>query len=383
MFRKLTKRFLIVIYIAVVVAFLTACLTPFLNPSDWWFFGFLGLLFPYLLIVLVIFSAFWFFAKSRLSWLGIVSLIIGWKGIMVVFAFHPGNSFQKEKKEANTLRIMTWNVRSFMSRGDKLKKTGLTLHQLSMMDLIQEYNPDILTIQEFFTADSGKYFNNIWHFTRHMDYPYYYFSKDSNRYPHVFTGTVIFSRYPIADTGKFSLAREKGDNAESLIFADIVHKKDTLRIYTAHAQSFGFMQREYNDLSKIKNDPDERIDASKNIFRKMRIGFERRGIQADFLRSKLEESVHPEIFCGDLNDVPNSYTYFSVRGDKKDAFISSSFGFGQTFYSFSSGAIRDISTLRIDYIFADPRFNIIQCNRIADVLSDHFPLIADIALPDL
>ncbi len=382
-FRKLTKRFLIILYIGVVVAFLTACLAPFLNPSDWWFFGFLGLLFPYLLIVLVIFSVFWFFVKSKLSWIGIASLIIGWKGILAVFAFHIGSSFHKEKKETGSLRVMTWNVRSFMSKDDKLKKTGLTLHQLSMMDLIQRYNPDILTIQEFFTADSGKYFNNIWHFTRHMDYPYYYFSKDNSKFKNVYGGTIIFSRFPIVDTGKFSLERNKIDNTESLIFADVVHNKDTLRIYTAHMQSFGFMKNDYKDISKIRNDPDERLDASKNIFRKMKSAFERRGIQADFMRKKLEESRYPEIFCGDLNDVPNSYAYFSVKGDKKDAFIARSFGFGQTFYSFSSGFMRDLSTLRIDYIFADPRFNIIQCSRLPDILSDHFPLVADVTLANL
>lgn len=302
---------------------------------------------------------------------------------MAVFAFHAGSSFDKEKKERGSLRLMTWNVRSFMSRNDNIKKTGLTLHQLSMMDFIQDYNPDVLALQEFFTADSGRYFNNIWHFTRHMDYPYYYFSQESTKLPHVYGGTIIFSKYPILDAGKFSLERNKNDNTESLIFADVVHKNDTIRIYTAHMQSFGFMQRDYKDISKIRNDPEERIDASKNILRKMKNAFERRGLQADFIRKKLEESRYPEIFCGDLNDVPNSYTYFSIKGDKKDAFISRSFGFGQTFYSFSSGFMRDLSTLRIDYIFADPRFNIIQCSRIPDVLSDHFPLITDITLPGL
>ncbi|MFT3703257.1 MAG: endonuclease/exonuclease/phosphatase family protein [Agriterribacter sp.] len=380
-FRKFTKRFIIVIYVCVAVAFLTACLSPFLNPSNWWFFGFLGLLFPYLLVILFFFLIFWIVTKSKWSLLAIFCLLVGWKSILAVFAFHPGKSFSQEKREAGSLRVMTWNVRSFMSQEDRFKKMGLTLHQQAMMDLIQTYNPDVLAIQEFFTADSGRYFNNIWHFTRHMDYPYYYFSKDVMRQSHVYTGTVIFSRFPIIDTGKFSLEQDKKDNTESLIFADVVHGKDTVKIYTAHLQSFGFMQRDYKDISKIKNDPDERIDASKNILRKMKNAFQRRGLQADFISNKLNESTYPEIFCGDLNDVPNSYTYFTVRGDKGDAFIAGNFGFGQTFYSFSSGFMRDLATLRIDYIFTDPRFRIIQSRRIPHVLSDHFPVVADIQLP--
>lgn len=275
---------------------------------------------------------------------------------------------------------MTWNVRSFTAKDERFRKPGLTTHQLKMLDLITEYNPDVLTMQEFFTVDSGKFFNAIWHFTKEMGYPHYYFSRDNNTQRHHFSGTAIFSKYPIIDTTKASLSFTKDDVTESLISADIAFNGDTVRIYTGHLQSFGFKQREYSDISKIKNDPNERLDASKNIFRKMKYAFERRGEQADFIRKKLDSSRYPEIFGGDLNDVPNSYTYFAVKGDKKDAFINSNFGFGQTYYSFSSGLLRDLPTLRIDYIFTDPRFKVLQCDRIPKVYSDHFPVVADVVL---
>ncbi|MFT3748505.1 MAG: endonuclease/exonuclease/phosphatase family protein [Agriterribacter sp.] len=337
-------------------------------------------MFPYILITLTIFFFFWLFVKPRWSILAAVCFIVGWKSILAVFAFHAGRSFEKEKKADNALRIMTWNVRSFAQSDEKFRKPGLSIHQMKMLDLIKAYDPDILTMQEFFTADSGKYFNTIWHFTKDMGYPYYYFSKDKNSYPHHYSGTIIFSKHPVTGTSKSSLSLAKDDVTESLLSADIFFKGDTIRVYTGHLQSFGFKQREYEDISKIKNDPSERLDASRNIFRKMRYAFERRGEQAEFIRGKLDSSRYPEIFCGDLNDVPNSYTYFSVKGDKKDAFIASNFGFGQTYYSFSSGFMRELPTLRIDYIFADPRFKILQCDRIPRVFSDHFPVVADITL---
>jgi len=379
MVRKITRRFAVFIYFIFAVFFLTACLSPFLNPSNWWFFGFLGLLFPYLCLILFAFLVFFLFSRSKWSWLTVICLLVGWKSISAVFAMHIGKGFDKEKKKTGSVRIMTWNVRSFMGEDDKIKKTGLTLTHMKMFDLIQTYNPDVLAFQEFMTADSGKYFNNIWHLTRHMGYPYFYFSRDIVRSYHLMNGTVIFSKFPITGFAKFPLNKDDADNTESLIFTDLAIGKDTLRIFTAHLQSFGFMQRDYQDISKIKNDPNKRLDASKNIFRKMRIAFERRGLQADFIRSRLDESPYPEIFCGDLNDVPNSYAYFSTRGDKKDAFLSKNFGLGQTFFSFSSSFMRNLSTLRIDYIFADPRLHIIQSQRIPVVLSDHIPLIADIS----
>lgn len=380
MIRKFARRLLVFIYICVAISFLIGCLSPFFNPLRWWIFGFISLLFPFTLITLVVFFFFWLFAKPKFSILALVCFIIGWKSILAVFAFHINGDFKKDEKDENAMRVMTWNVRSFTGKDEKLRKPGLTTHQMKMFDLIKDYDPDVLAIQEFYTVDSGKFFNGLWHFTKDMGYQYYYFSKDKVRYRHLLYGTVIFSKYPIVDTSKSSLSLEKDDVTESLISADVVVGTDTVRIYTGHLQSFGFKEKEYEDIAKIKNVPDERIDASKNILRKMRNAFERRGQQADFIRNKLDSSRYPEVFCGDLNDVPNSYTYFSVKGDKKDAFISSNFGFGQTFYSFSSGFMRDLPTLRIDYIFVDPRFKVIQCDRIPKVFSDHFPVVTDIKL---
>jgi endonuclease/exonuclease/phosphatase (EEP) superfamily protein YafD len=87
----------------------------------------------------------------------------------------------------------------------------------------------------------------------------------------------------------------------------------------------------------------------------------------------LGDSPYPVLFCGDLNDVPNSYTYFTVRGDMQDAFLKKGFGIGRTFSAISP-------TLRIDYIFADDNFKIIQFNRLVKHYSDHFMLVADIEM---
>src|SRR5690606_7704585 len=177
------------------------------------------------------------------------------------------------------------------------------------------------------------------------------------------------------------MPQSEGDNVESLLSADIVYQNDTIRVFTGHLQSYRFMPEDYSDFSKIRKDANERIDASKNIVRKMRTAFKKRGIQTDIIRKQLDESAYPEIFCGDLNDVPGSYAYFSVKNKKTDAFIAKGFGFGQTYYSCSSRFMRQLPSLRIDYIFADPRFTVQQCTRVPVILSDHIPVVADVVLP--
>jgi hypothetical protein len=224
MIKKLFKRLFIFTYICICISFLVGCLSPFFNPLRWWPFGFISLMFPYILIALVVFFLLWLFAKSKWSILAAICFIIGWKSILAVFAFHITGSFKKENKQENALRIMTWNVRSFVSDNDKSKKPGLSTHQAKMHALIEEYNPDILAMQEFYTVDSGRFFNTILHFTNNMGYPYYYFSRDKSNYRYHYSGTIIFSKYPIIDTLKTSLSLSKNDVTESLILADIVVK---------------------------------------------------------------------------------------------------------------------------------------------------------------
>ncbi|HEX8678235.1 MAG TPA: hypothetical protein VF700_13500, partial [Segetibacter sp.] len=54
--RKVTNifnRFFILINCIIAGIFLIACLVPYLNPSVWWFMGLLGILVPYLALLLV------------------------------------------------------------------------------------------------------------------------------------------------------------------------------------------------------------------------------------------------------------------------------------------------------------------------------------------
>ena len=95
--------------------------------------------------------------------------------------------------------------------------------------------------------------------------------------------------------------------------------------------------------------------------------------QSKFAGEKITQSPYPSIVCGDFNDVPNSGTYFNMKGNLQDAFLKKGFGIGRTFSTLSP-------TLRIDYIFADQHFRINQFTRVAKNLSDHFMIMADVEL---
>jgi endonuclease/exonuclease/phosphatase family metal-dependent hydrolase len=203
-----------------------------------------------------------------------------------------------------------------------------------------------------------------------LQYPYFSFSYDLDGDGHYYS-SIIFSRFPIIDSGRVRYPRPS--LPEVLVYADIVANKDTFRIYTTHLQSLQLRRSDYDKISKIAAMEDSLLSNSRTIVSKIKKGFIRRSIQADVIKKVLDDSPYPRLFCGDLNDVPNSYTYFTVKNGMQDAFLKKGFGIGRTFSALSP-------TLRIDYIFADHQFRVQQFKRIIKEHSDHYMLVADVSL---
>src|SRR5262249_38715808 len=94
--RLLTKRIIIIANSCIIILFLLACLSPYLNPGSWWFITFLGLAFPFLLFFLIVFFIAWLIVKPKYSFFSLGALILGIKGISVFFAFHFSGRFKYE-----------------------------------------------------------------------------------------------------------------------------------------------------------------------------------------------------------------------------------------------------------------------------------------------
>ncbi len=360
--RKFTKRFFIVVTCIISGLFLISCLVPYINPATWWFVGFLGLAIPYLTILLVFGIFFWWVFKAKYSLIPIVTLLIGWKQLSVLVAVHPNSSF-KEKKDSANLRIVDWNIRSFEGLSNKADKKRID--RISISEAIMRQNPDVICLQEF---NHSNFQNNFALLEKR--YPYHYFSKDFQRQNIGYqSGSIIFSKHPIVDSGK---VQYPGKYGESLIYADIQLNNHKVRVFTTHLQSFKFSKQDYQGMEQIRNTEEQGLHASRGLFEKMKIAFTKRGEQAGIVRDALDKSPYPSLVCGDFNDVPNSYTYFHIRKDWQDVFLATSIGIGRTFLDVAP-------TLRIDYILPDNQFKIIQFDMVDEGLSDHLMLIADLS----
>ena len=364
---KLVSTLLKAINIFVAILYLLACLIPFLPAGEYWMIAVLGLIFPLLFIVMVIFLLVWAVARSRWILLPLIAILLGWKQASVIFGFNT-RDFTIAKK-SDTLRVLTWNVSSW---GETSKPGWIPNSDELMINLINDQQPDVLCLQEFYDRRAITQGYSIVRIFKSMGYEYSYFVRSLYGDVKYKTGVAILSKYPILDTAKFKYGEKVF--AEHLIYADILFNKKKVRVFTTHLQSVRFEKKEYVALSKIKQTDESGIKDSRTIVSKLKTAYQYRGAQADILHQKITESPYPVIVCGDFNDVPNSYTYFKVRDDLQDAFLKKGSRMGRTFRFISP-------TLRIDYILADKKMEVAQFNRLIVPYSDHYPLVADFGFP--
>jgi endonuclease/exonuclease/phosphatase family metal-dependent hydrolase len=352
------------------LVFLIACLSPYINPDNWPIIGFLALLVPYLVVALLFSIIFWLIVKPVLSLLPFITLLLGWKQLAVIVAWHAGATFTAATKTDSTIRLITWNVRGMY--GISTNPYKQQRDRLQIFATIRDLNPDIVCLQEFNTSYNQKrptalnlqMFGEV--------FPYHYFSKDYvSASKTSAAGSIIFSKHPIVFSDKIKFP---GNSSESLLYADIAIGRDTIRSFTTHLQSYKFNSNDYADIEKIKsNDADVLSSASENIYSKMKLAFQQRAQQSAIVREAIKQSPYPSIVCGDFNDVPNSNTYFTIRGPRQDAFLVGYFGIGTSFDALAP-------TLRIDYILPDNHFNILQFDMVDEGLSDHHMLVTDVSL---
>ena len=363
--KKIINPFFITLNFFVAFVYLLTCLVPYLNAGKFWFIAILGLIFSLLFIVLVIFLAGWLIARSRWSLISLIAILLSWKQVAVVFSWHFTQSFTLTKATGD-LRVLQWNVSSW----DEFNKEerGGTSYRPLMFEEIKKYDADILCFEEFFESRNLSVFDATIPEITKMGYPYHYYLPTYSEQKNSELGMSIFSKYPITNTGLYDFRDE--ESVQQAIYADIDCKGKKVRVFSIHLQSVKFGEKEYESLNQIKHSKKDGLKESRTIVSKLKRGYMFRTSQADIVHDLVQKSPYPVILCGDFNDVPNSYTYFTVKGNMQDAFLQKGAGIGRTFRFISP-------TLRIDYIFADKKFKVNQYHRLTVPYSDHYGIMAD------
>jgi len=343
-----------------------ACYGTSINQGDYWFLGLFPLGTPFFLAGVLAFLLIWLFVKKIYLLPGLLTLILCYKPIAHIIPFRYTPGFSKEKDD-KTLRVMSWNVEHFNITRYREQPDV----KQRMIDLVNEYQPDIACFQEMVAGDSARgRINYTAEFTKKLKMKYYYYSYNpifDFDFLHHF-GIIIFSKFPIIR--KQTLECKPYTYNSTYQYVDILKGSDTLRIMNIHLQSLRFTPENKRYIQDPTQTGADDIKESKSILAKFRTSLIRRHRQADQVRKTMDQSPYPIILCGDFNDVPNSYSYRIVGKNMNNAFAEAGYGIGTTYSQI-------MPTLRIDNIFFDPKLEVKQFTRISKKMSDHYPIVAD------
>lgn len=326
-------------------------LSVLVPPDSFWPAAFLGLLYPYLLAINLVFMVYYGLRKSGKFFLSLLIILLGYEHL-----FNFIQPFPNFKPDANGLKVLSFNVHYFT--GDITKKQ--TYYPI-LVNYLQMTNADIICLQETRIYKTGKFspegLKDVLPGIRHYQLAH---SATS-------AGPLTLSKFPIIRLGEIRFEH----SANMVLFSDVVlPSKDTIRVYNCHFQSYKITPEDYSLIDPDKKGSNEQqLQEAKLISKKMMIAFSIRALQARTVAAHIKKCSYPVIVCGDFNDTPLSYTYHVLGKQLSDAFTEAGFGFSNTYNGL-------LPSFRIDYILYSTFFKAVsyRCDKID--LSDHFPVAA-------
>lgn len=315
---------MLVVSCVVAALFFATILVPKLDPRNWGEITTLGLVAPFVYVAQLVVTLYWIM-RWRM-WIAVPMVILSLCGLFSFSLFYKlevRRVYPGQKYERGALKVMTYNVRSFIE-DDGSRNLD------SMVAIIKSVNPDILCFQEF-------------GFREAIDT----LLKNMNPLPKTLSrhdlSPAIYSRFPI-------VRAERIDTMKEVVWADILVKEDTIRVINTHLHSTEIRRADNTYLENHEYLDDEGSEQHlKNMVSRLTENNKLRAYQVDTISHIISASPYPVIVCGDFNDVPVSNTYRRMSRRLNDAFREQGRGYSHTYRGF-------FDMLRIDYVFSSKEF---------------------------
>lgn len=335
-----------------VLGLLVVYVAPFVPPQAFWPLVFPGLFFPWLLVANVLFLIFWLLRKQwKIALLPAGALLLGFGHVRSLVGWPAQGSAEAS---ADQLTVVTYNIHRlypYYGDSDNVSADQLAGH-------LVRYQPDLICLQEMPSSDrSQRAIARA--FAKKLDLPYAEIKGSKS--------LAIFSRYPLSETGEEYFQ----SNATGFQWAQVEGPGGPFWVYNVHLLS--------NKITGLA----EKVSGQGHLneketwldIRTMLAGYKntalRRVDQGARISEHRAKRDGPILMCGDFNDIPQSYTYRTLRGDLHDAFQRAGRGIGVTYAGRLPG-------LRIDYILSSSDLRPRRCFRGPHAFSDHHPVIAHI-----
>ena len=355
------NRFILFLNFLSIISLLLSYGARFISPEKFWPIAFFGIGYPLLFIINCAFILIWIIQLKKQFLYSTVTILIGYS------SFFSYLHFNSKKNSEKGIKLISYNCMLFdlynWSKNENSRK--------NIFRTLEVEKPDILCLQEFYTSENPRSFDNISALKTQLKLPNYFkhYTTTLRKVDH--WGMITLSKFPIISSGIIEF-NTKTNNA--CIYTDLLIETDTVRVYNLHLQSIQFGKDDYKYVTDvIESKSEENIEHSRSILKRLKRGFIKRAKQAEIISAHIKKCKYKIIVCGDFNDTPTSYAYHTVKGKLNDAFMEKGSGLEKTYNG-------KFPAFRIDNILYSEGIEALEYKKTEITITDHFPISLNLRL---
>jgi endonuclease/exonuclease/phosphatase family metal-dependent hydrolase len=326
------------------LALILSYFSGMLNPGPYWPFAFISLLFPYLYLLCLLLAGLGLVLKNHKAWILVVLLVL-----MSTLFRRSFFNITVNAASSSGITIVSHNIGSSISG---TQPGNWSFYQNTHADIFcfQEWLGNSITLKNIKDSLIRKYNSTL--------------SLDQNPWP-------IFTSYPIINQGEIN-SSAKGNGAT---WADILYKKDTIRIYNVHLVSNRISGQTENLIANANHPNGNTLQKITRVLRRYKNALIQRTAQAEELRRHIGQTRYPVILAGDFNDIPSSFVFRLLSKHMKDAWLHAGNGMAYTYAG-------RLPFLHIDHILTKGKIEAIDFEISRVNYSDHYPVMSRLKIGD-
>ena len=271
----------------------------------------------------------------------------------------PFNFFVAKQSEGS-IKVLSYNTMSFSSM---VKTDGKN----AVLDYLKASDADIICLQEHVVSSNKRYVTQKDVDKTLSAYPYRAGKTADGKKPMPYM--AVYSKLPVLKTER--IAMESGNNGAMAY--QLKWGLDTLLLINCHLESNKLTSEDkemYEEM--IEKHEKEQVKAGlKVLVKKLAEASAIRAPQADSIATYIKRHPYKYIMvCGDFNDIPISYTHYTLTRTLNDAFTDSGRGLGISYH-------KNKFLFRIDNILVSAGLKATNCTVDSSIdASDHYPIWA-------
>ncbi len=354
---KIFHSSVFIMNLVAIIFLILSAFSDYISPEKAVFFSFLGMAFPLILAVNVLFLVWWIIVlKWKYVIVDMIAFMICISAITTYFPLHS----KTKKVPDDCVKILTYNVMRF---------AHAKAHKPNSPNRVLEYivnsKADIVCLQEYCTYEIDGLLSEKEVKEALKTYPYQHLIRltpTSEKF-----GIAIFSKYPIESIHQIPM--KSINNGAFLAELNVKGKKVTLLNVHLETNRLSMEDRaQYASVISQEFDSKKLDVMTEKAVKQLKPAFKARAEQSEIIEKELSQHTNPYVIvCGDFNDTPISYARKKIKGNLIDSFAETGFGPGISYN-------QNKFWFRIDNIFHSKNIKAYNCTVDKIKYSDHYPV---------